>query len=300
MSLPTRVSIVEVGPRDGLQNETTAVDTAARIQLCLDLAAAGLRRIEAGSFVSPRYVSQMAGSAEVFAGLPDDDGVVYSALTPNLRGYEAALAAGVREVAVFGSASEGFSRKNINCSVAESLTRFKPVLAAAQRDGVPVRGYVSCVVDCPYDGPTAPDAVRRVAAELLHMGCYEISLGDTVGTGTPGRIQRMLSAVAAETGMDTLAAHFHDTYGQALANVYAALECGVSTIDSAVAGLGGCPYARGASGNLASEDLVYLLDGLGIESGVDLNTLAAAGRRISAVLGRTPVSRVAQALAAAT
>lgn len=296
MTLPERVSIVEVGPRDGLQNEATAVDVATRVALCEALADAGLKRIEAGSFVSPRYVPQMVSSDAVFAGLSSREGVVWSALTPNMTGYTAARASGVAEVAVFAAASEGFSQKNINCSIEESLARFAPVLSAAKADGIPVRGYVSCVVDCPYDGPTAPQAVRDVVAELLNMGCYEVSLGDTVGTGTPRRIQHMIEVVATQAEVTQLAAHFHDTYGQALANVYAALECGVSVVDSAVAGLGGCPYAPGASGNIATEDLVYLLNGLGIECGVDLGKLVEAGRQISDALGRAPASKVNLAL----
>ena len=296
MTLPERVSIVEVGPRDGLQNEATAVDAATRVALCEALADAGLQRIEAGSFVSPKYVPQMASSDAVFAGLSSREGVVWSALTPNMTGYTAARASGVAEVAVFAAASEGFSQKNINCSIEESLARFAPVLSAAKADGIPVRGYVSCVVDCPYDGPTAPQAVRDVVAELLNMGCYEVSLGDTVGTGTPRRIQHMIEVVATQAEVTQLAAHFHDTYGQALANVYAALECGVSVVDSAVAGLGGCPYAPGASGNIATEDLVYLLNGLGIENGVDLSKLVEAGRQISDALGRAPASKVNLAL----
>ena len=296
MTLPERVSIVEVGPRDGLQNEATAVDAATRVALCEALADAGLKRIEAGSFVSPKYVPQMASSDAVFAGLSSREGVVWSALTPNMTGYTAARASGVAEVAVFAAASEGFSQKNINCSIEESLARFAPLLSAAREDGTPVRGYVSCVVDCPYDGPTPPQTVRDVVAELLNMGCYEVSLGDTVGTGTPRRIQHMIEVVATRAEVTQLAAHFHDTYGQALANVYAALECGVSVVDSAVAGLGGCPYAPGASGNIATEDLVYLLNGLGIECGVDLGKLVEAGRQISDALGRAPASKVNLAL----
>ena len=295
MSLPNKVSIVEVGPRDGLQNESTLVDVATRVALCEQLADAGLRRIEAGSFVSPKAVPQMAASDAVFAGLSARDGVIWSALTPNMKGFEAARAAHVAEVAVFAAASEGFSRKNINCSIADSLERFAPVMAAARADNIPVRGYVSCVIDCPYDGPTPAESVRDVSAELLRMGCYEVSLGDTVGTGTPRQIQHMIDTVAGECGIDKLAAHFHDTYGQAVANVYAALECGVGVVDSAVAGLGGCPYAPGAAGNVATEELVYLLQGLGIESGVDLDKLVGAGRLICNAIGREPSSRVNRA-----
>jgi hydroxymethylglutaryl-CoA lyase len=298
MRLPAEVRMVEVGPRDGLQNEKQAVPTAAKIELIERLADAGLTVIESGSFVSPKWVPQMADSAEVLAGIRRRPGVRYPVLVPNMKGIEAALAAEVDEIAVFGAASESFSRRNINCSIAESLERFAPVVEAAQRRGVRVRGYISCVTDCPYEGPVTPEVTARVAERLLAMGCYEISLGDTIGKATPGRVQALIDACTLVVPVERLAVHFHDTYGQAIANIYAALEKGVAVVDSAVAGLGGCPYAKGATGNVASEDVLYLLDGLGIRSGVDLARLAVAGRFISGVLGRAPASRVAQALAA--
>ncbi|MFB9885329.1 hydroxymethylglutaryl-CoA lyase [Balneatrix alpica] len=298
MSLPTRVRLVEVSPRDGLQNEATPVSTETKLALIDWLADAGLNYIEAGSFVSPKWVPQMADSAEVFQRLQRRPGITYAALTPNLQGWEAALKAGVEEVAVFGAASESFTRKNINCSVAESLARFEPLLAAAQQAGVRVRGYVSTVVGCPYEGDIAPAKVAEVAKALYQMGCYEISLGDTIGVGTPLKVKRMLEAVAKEVPIDKLAAHFHDTYGQALANLYAVLEEGIAVIDASVAGLGGCPYAKGASGNVATEEVVYLLHGLGIETGVDLQRLAEAGRFISEQLGRPSRSKVGTALLA--
>jgi len=288
MALPGDVRICEVGPRDGLQNEPTTVPTATKVALIERLLAAGLRSIEAGSFVSPK----------VLAALPKLNDVSFPVLVPNMKGFEAALAAGAREIAIFGAASESFSRKNINCSIAESLDRFAPVAEAAKRHGIRVRGYVSTVIDCPYDGAIAPDAVAEVAGRLLAMGCYEVSLGDTIGTATPARVQRMLDRVAERVPVERIGVHFHDTYGQALANIYASLERGIASIDSSVAGLGGCPYAKGASGNVASEDVVYLLDGLGIRSGVDLGRLAEAGRFISDALGRPPASKVAQALRA--
>ncbi len=294
---PTNVRIVEVGPRDGLQNEV-AVSTEAKIALVNALADAGLRTIETGSFVSPKWVPQMADSAQVFAGISRKTGVTYSALTPNLQGYQGARAAGADEVAIFGAASEAFSQKNINCSVAESLERFAPVLAAAKAEGIRVRGYVSCVVGCPYQGEVAPADVAKVAKALLDMGCYEISLGDTIGVGTPAKVHAMLDAVLAVVPVSQVAVHFHDTYGQALTNIYAALSRGIHVIDSAVAGLGGCPYAAGASGNVATEDVVYLLNGLGIEHGVELNTLAKAGWAIAAALGKAPSSKVGLALKA--
>ena len=295
MSLPQQVRLVEVGPRDGLQNEKPPISVADKVRLVDDLTASGLRFIETGSFVSPKWVPQMAGSAEVFAGIQRRPGVVYSALTPNLQGFEAAVAAGADEVAVFAAASESFSHKNINCSIAESLARFEPLLAAAHQRGVRVRGYVSCVLGCPYEGEIAPQQVAAVAADLLAMGCYEISLGDTIGVGTPGRTRELIETVGTRVPREQLAGHFHDTYGQALANIYASLLEGVAVFDSSVAGLGGCPYARGASGNVASEDVVYMLQGLGIETGVDLQRLIDAGNRISAQLGRPSGSRVARA-----
>ncbi|MFD1627065.1 hydroxymethylglutaryl-CoA lyase [Azospirillum griseum] len=293
--LPRFVRMVEVGPRDGLQNEKTIVPTAVKIALVDRLADAGLSVVEAGSFVSPKWVPQMGDSAEVFAGLTRKPGVRYAALTPNLKGLEGALAAKADEVAVFGAASESFSQKNINCSIAESLDRFAPVMAQAKAAGVPVRGYVSCVLGCPYEGDIAPSAVAEVAARLYAMGCYEISLGDTIGTGTPAKAQAMIAAVAERIPVDKIAVHFHDTYGQALANLYAALQMGVAVVDSSVAGLGGCPYAKGASGNVASEDVLYMLNGLGIETGVDLDRLIAAGAFISDAIGRPTASKVARA-----
>ncbi|MFG1430351.1 hydroxymethylglutaryl-CoA lyase [Xanthobacter sp. V2C-8] len=298
MARPASVRIVEVGPRDGLQNEPGLVPVAAKVALIDALADAGLRAIEAGSFVSPRWVPQMADTAEVLAGITRRDGVRYPVLAPNLKGLELALASGVEEVAVFAAASEAFSAKNINCTIAESLERFAPVMDLARARGVAVRGYVSCVLGCPYQGEVPLAKVVEVAETLAAMGCYEVSLGDTIGVGTPDKAKAMARAVAEHIGLARTAVHFHDTYGQALANVLACLELGIATVDAAVAGLGGCPYAKGASGNLATEDLVYMLDGLGVETGVDLGRLAAAGRAITTALGRAPSSRVAQALAA--
>lgn len=270
MPLPAKVRIVDVGPRDGLQNEPATVPTATKIELVNRLADAGLPAVEAGAFVSPKWVPQMADSAAVLKGIRRKPGVSYPVLVPNLQGFEAAVAAGVEEIAIFGAASETFSRKNINCSIAESLARFAPVAEAARAQGMRVRGYISCVVGCPYEGAIAPAAVAAVAKALDAMGCYELSLGDTIGVGTPGKVRAMIEAVARTVPVARLAVHLHDTYGQALANLYAALELGVATADSSVAGLGGCPYAKGASGNVATEDVVYMLDGLGIETGVDL------------------------------
>ncbi|WP_335912146.1 MULTISPECIES: hydroxymethylglutaryl-CoA lyase [Shewanella] len=295
--LPPKVSLFEVGPRDGLQNETS-VSTQAKITLVEALADAGVKRIEAASFVSPKWVPQMADSGEVLRGISRRTGVCYSALTPNLKGLELALDAGADEVAVFAAASEGFSQKNINCSIEESIARFEPLLSRAKEQGVRVRGYVSCVLGCPYDGEIAPAEVARVADILHQLGCYEISLGDTIGVGTPLKARKMLETVAERVPVERLALHFHDTYGQALANILACLETGVSVIDTSVAGLGGCPYAKGASGNLASEDLVYMLHGMGIDTGIDLNKLARAGRQISQQLGRQTGSKVARALGA--
>nr|WP_314582681.1 hydroxymethylglutaryl-CoA lyase [uncultured Pseudomonas sp.] len=296
-ALPSRVRLVEIGPRDGLQNEPQALGIAERIQLCTALIASGMHDLEVGSFVSPLWVPQMAGTAEVLAGLGRPEGVVRSVLVPNMKGFEAALAAGVDEIAVFAAASEGFSQRNINCSIAESLARFVPVVEGARAAGIRVRGYVSCVLGCPYDGEVATDQVASVTRELLELGCAEVSLGDTIGVGTPGRTRALWQRLGREVPLSQLAGHFHDTYGQALANVYASLLEGVAVFDSSVAGLGGCPYAQGASGNVASEDLVYLLDGLGIASGVDLERLVRAGRDVSALLGRPNQSRVGRARA---
>ena len=288
--------MVEVGPRDGLQNEAVTVPTEIKVGLIDRLTDAGLPAIEATSFVSAKWVPQMADNAQVMAAIRRKPGVRYAVLTPNLRGFEAALAAGCDEVAVFVAASETFSQKNINCSIAESLKRARPVADAAKAHRVRVRGYISCVLGCPYEGEIAPERVREVAARLRGLGCYEISLGDTIGTGTPGKTQTLIATVAEAVPVAEQAGHFHDTYGQALANLYAALEMGVATFDSSVAGLGGCPYAKGATGNVASEDVLYLLDGLGIETGVDMTRLRIAGRYILEFLHRPPVSRVARAL----
>lgn len=299
MTLPQKVRLVDVGPRDGLQNESQPISVADKVRLVDDLTAAGVKHIEVGSFVSPKWVPQMAGSADVFAAIGQHPGVAYSALTPNLKGLEAALEAGVREVAVFAAASEAFSQRNINCSIADSIKRFTPVLEAAQTAGVKVRGYISCVLGCPYDGDVDAQQVALIARDLHAMGCYEVSLGDTIGTGTAGATRRLIDAAAAYVPRDRLAGHFHDTYGQALANIYASLLEGVSVFDSSVAGLGGCPYAKGATGNVASEDVLYMLNGLGIESGIDLDLLIDAGARISQVIGRENGSRVARARLAA-
>lgn len=298
MSFPPRVRIVEVGPRDGLQNEEAIVPIEVKVALIEALADAGLTSIEAGSFVSPKWVPQMADSAEVLARIRNRIGVRYSVLTPNLQGFERAVACNVKEVAVFASASESFSQRNINCSIEESLTRFVPVLEKAHDHGVKVRGYVSCVLGCPYEGEISSEAVAHVASRLCDMGCYEISLGDTIGTGTPIKARRLVERVCANVPIDRLALHFHDTYGQALANIFACLGLGVSVIDSAVAGLGGCPYAAGASGNVATEDVVYMLKGMGIETGIDLAALARAGQMISRHLEVVPSSKVSRALMA--
>lgn len=295
MNLPKSVRLVEVGPRDGLQNEKQSISVADKVRLSDDLCAAGLSYIEVGSFVSPKWVPQMAGSAEVFAGIQRKPGVTYAALTPNLKGLEAALQANVEEVAVFAAASESFSQKNINCSIAESLQRFLPLMEAAKAANVRVRGYVSCVLGCPYDGEVAPEQVASVARELYAMGCYEVSLGDTIGTGTAGKTRALIEVVGREIPRDRLAGHFHDTYGQALANIYASLLEGISVFDSSVAGLGGCPYAMGATGNVATEDVLYLMQGLGIGTGVDMDKLIASGNRICEILGKTNGSRVARA-----
>jgi hydroxymethylglutaryl-CoA lyase len=290
--------MVEVGPRDGLQNEPGTVSTETKIELIDRLAEAGMPVVEAGSFVSPKWIPQMADSAEVLAGIVRRPGTRYAALTPNRIGFDRALAAKADEVAVFAAASESFSQRNLNCSIDESFDRFAGVCEAAAAHDVPVRGYVSCVLGCPYEGEVRPAAVAAVAERLRGLGCYEISLGDTIGVGTPARAQEMVEAVSRVVPAENLAAHFHDTYGQALANILAVLERGIAVIDSSVAGLGGCPYAKGASGNVASEDVLYMLDGLGIATGVDLDALAAAGVFISRALDRRPASKVSQAMAA--
>jgi hydroxymethylglutaryl-CoA lyase len=294
MSDPVR--IVEVGPRDGLQNEKTAISIADRIGFIEALVAAGLHTVEVGAFVSPKAIPQMIGSDEVLRGVNHIAGAEFHVLVPNLKGYEAARAAGARVIAVFASASEGFSRANINCSVAESIDRFRPVVARARADGIKVRGYVSCVLGCPFDGEMKPQAVVDVAKTLRDLGCYEVSLGDTIGVGTPMKARHLLRAVAGDVPMANLAMHFHDTYGQALANLYAGLEEGCRVIDSAAGGLGGCPYAPGATGNVATEDVVYMLDGMGASTGVDMAKLLVATNEISRLIGRPPVSRVAAAL----
>jgi len=294
MSDPVR--IVEVGPRDGLQNEKTPVSVAARIAFIEALVGAGLHTVEVGAFVSPKAIPQMVGSDEVLKGVNHHPDSEFHVLVPNEKGYEAARAAGARVIAVFGSASEGFSRANINCSVAESIDRFKPVIARARADGVEVRGYISCVLGCPYDGEVRPQAVVDVARVLWDLGCYEVSLGDTIGVGTPRKARELVRAVAGHVPIAHLAMHFHDTYGQALANLYAGMEEGARVIDSAAGGLGGCPYAPGATGNVATEDVVYMLDGMGIATGVDMSKLVKATNEISKLLGRPPISRVAAAM----
>lgn len=296
MTLPKRVKIVEVGPRDGLQNEKELVPAAVKIALIDRLSATGLAAIEVTSFVSPKWVPQMADNAEVLAGINRHPGVDYPVLVPNLKGMEAALAADIKEIAIFASASELFSQKNINCSVAESIERFAAVIDLAKQHQIKIRGYVSCVLGCPYEGEVDPAAVAKVSVKLLELGCYEVSLGDTVGVGTPGQAQHLIDAVAAAVPIDKLAVHFHDTYGQALANILAVLERGISVVDSSVAGLGGCPYANGAAGNVATEDLLYMLNGLGIETGVNLDQLVAASHFISQKLGRISGSKVACAM----
>lgn len=292
---PPAVTLVEVGARDGLQNES-AVTSAAKIALIDQLSASGLTYIEAGAFVSPKWVPQMADSHEVFSGIQRAPTVTYSALVPNLRGLEQAIACQADEIAIFTSASQGFCRHNINCSIEQSLQRFEPVVSQAQKLGLKVRGYLSCVADCPYDGPTPPEQVASVAGALRDLGCYQISLGDTIGTGTPLRIARMLEAVRKQVQAKQLAVHFHDTWGMALANLYQSLSMGITTIDCSVAGLGGCPYAPGAAGNVATEDVLYLCQGLGIHTGVDLQQVAKAGWAISHILGRRPISKVSLAL----
>lgn len=294
--LPARARIVEVGPRDGLQNEPSFVSTDTKVELIERLLDAGVKYVEAASFVSPKWVPQMADGAQVLERIGHRDGVTLAALVPNLKGLEAALAARCEEVAVFAAASESFSQKNINCSIAESLERFAPVIEQARAAGVRVRGYVSCVLGCPFEGAVAPEQVASVAARLYELGCYEISLGDTIGAGTPRKTQAMLQACAQAIPLTALAGHFHDTWGMAIANVYAALQCGVATFDSSVSGIGGCPYSPGATGNVATEDVIYLCDELGIETGIDLQKLAQADAFISNALNRPTSSRVAQAL----
>ncbi len=296
MNLPKRVKIVEVGPRDGLQNEPTPVALATKIALVEKLVDAGLSVVEVGSFVSPKWVPQMAGSAEVYTGIHKRAGVSYPMLVPNLKGMEGALTAGVQEIAIFAAASETFSQKNTNCSIAESIERFETVMQQAQAHQIKVRGYVSCVLGCPYEGEIAAEKVAEVAGQLYEMGCYEVSLGDTVGVGTPLKAQAMIKAVANRVPVEHVAAHFHDTYGQGLANLLAVLQLGVATIDSSVSGLGGCPYAKGASGNVATEDVLYMLNGMGIETGVEMSKLLEAGRFIAESLGRLPTSKVGRAL----
>ena len=291
-----QVRIIEVGPRDGLQNEKTPISVADRVAFIEALVAAGCPVVEVGSFVSPKAVPQMAGSDEVLRAVDHHPGREFHVLVPNEKGYDAAIAAGARVIAVFASASEGFSRANINCTIAESIERFRPVLARAKADGIKVRGYVSCVLGCPYDGDVKPAAVASVAKTLWEHGCYEISLGDTIGVGTPARARALLRTVATEVPAERLAMHFHDTYGQALANIYAGLEEGVRVIDSAAGGLGGCPYAPGATGNVATEDVVYMLEGMGLGTGIDTAGLLAATNTLSGLIGRPPVSRVAAAL----
>jgi len=298
MSLPSSVRIVDVGPRDGLQNEKTAIATDVKVGLVDRLTDAGVPSIEAASFVSPKWVPQMADGAEVMARIRRKPGVHYPVLVPNMKGFEAALAAKVEEVAVFASASESFSQRNINASIAESLARFEPVMRAAREHGIRVRGYVSCTLGCPFEGEIAPEAAAAVTKTLHDMGCYEVSVADTIGVGTPGKTKAMIEACAAHVPITALAGHYHDTYGQALANIYASLEMGMAAFDSSVAGLGGCPYAKGATGNVATEDVVYMLHGLGMETGIDLDRLIDAGEYICAALGRATNSRVARALLA--
>jgi hydroxymethylglutaryl-CoA lyase len=290
------VRIVEVGPRDGLQNEKTPVSVADRIAFIEQLVGAGLHTVEVGAFVSPEAIPQMVNSDQVLRGIDHHSDSEFHVLVPNEKGYVAASAAGARVIAVFASASEGFSRANINCSVAESIERFKPVMARAKADGIKVRGYISCVLGCPFDGEVKPQAVVDVARALWDLGCYEVSLGDTIGVGTPVKARQLLRAVAGSVPMAKLAMHFHDTYGQALANLYAGMEEGARVIDSAAGGLGGCPYAPGATGNVATEDVIYMLEGMGIATGVDMTKLVAATNEISRLIGRAPVSRVASAI----
>ena len=296
MAFPEKVKIVEVGPRDGLQNEAVTVPAEIKVQLVEKLADAGLPVIEAGAFVSPKWVPQMATSAEVFKRVSKRAGVAYPMLVPNLKGLELAHAAGVQEIALFAATTETFSQKNTNCSIAESIDRFNAVIDEALGLGIKVRGYVSCVLGCPYEGEVSADTVLMLVEKMFERGCYEVSLGDTIGVGTAGQAQALVEMLTRQVPVQQLAAHFHDTYGQALANIHAVLQCGINVIDSSVAGLGGCPYAKGATGNVATEDVVYMLHGMGIETGVDMDRLLDAGRFISDFLGREPVSRAATAL----
>ena len=295
MTLPRIVNIVEVGPRDGLQNEGKQVPADIKLELIRRLADAGHSHIEATSFVSPKWIPQMADAADVMAGITDIKSASFSVLTPNLRGFENALAAGATEIEIFGAASETFSQKNINCSIAESLAKFGEVAEAAKANNIKIRGSVSCSMGCPYEGDIAIDKVVEVTKALYDMGCYEVAISDTIGVGTPEKVKAVIEVVKKEVPVDALAVHFHDTYGQALANIYAALECGISTIDSSVAGLGGCPYAKGAAGNVATDDVVYMLNGMGIETGIDLDKLVDAGHYIMNYLGRAPSSKVSLA-----
>lgn len=298
MNIPDEIRIVEVGPRDGLQNESKTVPTAVKIELIDRLSATGLKTIEATAFVSPKWVPQMADNAEVMAGIHRGPGISYPVLVPNTKGLEGALRSGCDEVAVFAAASESFSRKNINCSIDQSLERFAALIETAKQKGIRVRGYVSCVLGCPYEGNVPPEAVAQVAGRLFQLGCYEISLGDTIGSGTAGTTQTMIDAVMDKVPVQNLAGHFHDTYGQALVNIFTAMQRGVAVFDSSVAGLGGCPYARGATGNVATEDVLYMLNGLGIRTGVDLGAIVEIAQFISDALGRQPISRVARAMLA--
>ncbi len=293
--IPEKIQIVEVGPRDGLQNEKEWVPTKTKISLIEKLADAGLTKIEATSFVSPKWVPQLKDAHEVFTGIKRISGVSYPVLTPNMKGFERALEADAKEIAVFSAASEAFTQKNTNCSIEESINRFRPVLEEAKINNIPVRGYISCVLGCPYQGKVAVENVVNLAAKMTEMGCFQISLGDTIGAGTPVQAKRMVQKVSEKVPVSKLALHFHDTRGQALTNIYACLELGVTAIDASVAGLGGCPYAKGATGNVATEDVVFMLHGMDIETGIDLNKLIETGRFISGVLGRVPLSRVSVA-----
>jgi len=298
MQLPETVKIVEVAPRDGLQNEKTFIAAETKIELINRLANAGASNVEAASFVSPKWVPQMADSAAVMDGIERRPGTIYSALTPNLRGFEAAQAAGVDEVVIFGAASEAFSQKNINCSIAESIARFEPVAQAARDAGIRLRGSISCALDCPYDGPTEPAAVADVVRRMLHLGCDEIDIADTIGTGTPGRVARVMNTVTELADPAMFSGHFHDTYGQALANILAAMQAGIRIFHSSVAGLGGCPYAKGATGNVATEDVLYMLHGMGISTGIDLDAMVDTGQWIAGELGKRADSRAGNALMA--